>query len=203
MRKLGSQTGGSVAESAAVTLPATGRPRGPRRWTTARPLLSVLLLTYALTWVVLVPIAMESHGWLPVAVPTFAVILAAWGPAIAAALGGRGGLRAYIGRLLCWRVYPGWYVVVLVGPAAYLLAGIAIARLLGWSASPLPIDGFPPAQVALSLVLTLLLATLINTEEFAWRGLALPLLQSRCSALAAASRLEARRWSSQKPTSAA
>ena len=153
MRKLDIAPGGSVAESA-VTTPATSRPRGLRRWIAAHPLLSVLLLTFALTWVVLVPIALESHEWLPLSVPAFAVILAAWGPAIVAvvvatALGGRGGLRAYIGRLLCWRVHPGWYVVVLFGPAAYLLAGIAIARTLGWSASPLPIDGFPPAQVAL------------------------------------------------------
>ena len=190
MRKLGLPTGGGLVASGTVTVPATPRPRGLRQWIAAHPLLSVVLLTYALTWAVLVPIALESHGWLPLSVPAFAVILAAWGPAIAAvvvslSLGGRSGLRAYIGRLLCWRVHPGWYVVVLLGPAAYLLAGVAIARVLGWSASPLPIDGFPPAQVALSLVLMLLLAALINTEEFAWRGLALPLLQRRSNALVA------------------
>jgi membrane protease YdiL (CAAX protease family) len=119
-----------------------------------------------------------------------AVLVAAWGPLIAAvivvaSLGGRRGVRAYFGRLLIWRVHPGWYALVLVGPAGYVLAGIGVARGLGISDSPLPIAGYSPTQVALSLVLTLLLAVLINTEEFAWRGLALPLLQQRNPALVA------------------
>src|SRR5947209_1644177 len=83
-------------------------------------LLAVVLLTCALTWVVLVPIALESHGWLPFSVPSLAVLVAAWGPLIAAvivvaSLGGRRGVRAYFGRLLIWRVHPAWYALVLVG----------------------------------------------------------------------------------------
>jgi hypothetical protein len=91
--------------------------RGPWRWVTAHPLLAVVLLTYALTWIVLVPIALESHGWLPFSVPSLAVLVAAWGPLIAAvivvaSLGGRRGVRAYFGRLLIWLVpaycAPAW-----------------------------------------------------------------------------------------------
>ena len=163
---------------------------GPRGWIAAHPVLAVVLLTHALTWAVLVPLALESHGWLPVSVPALAALGVAWGPAIAAlvvvaALGGRGGVRAYVKRLVLWRVHPGWYGLVLVGPAAYLLAGVGLAHLLGWSTSPLPAAAFPPTQVALGFLLTLLVAMVINTEEFAWRGVALPLLQRRHSALLA------------------
>jgi membrane protease YdiL (CAAX protease family) len=163
---------------------------GPRRWIAAHPFLAVVLLTYALTWAVLVPLALESHGWLPVSVPALATLGVAWGPAIAAvvvvaALGGRRGVRAYLKRLLRWRVHPGWYALALFGPAAYILAGVGLARLLSWSSSPLPAAAYPPAQVALGFVLTLLVAMVINTEEFAWRGVALPLLQRHPSALVA------------------
>jgi membrane protease YdiL (CAAX protease family) len=139
---------------------------------------------------VLVPIALESHGWFAFSVPAPAVLAAAWGPAMAAlvvtaAAGGRKGVRAYASQLLRWRVHPGWYVVALFGPAAYLLAGVGLARLLGWSTSPLPAAAYPPAQVALGFAVTLLVGALINTEEFAWRGMALPALQRRHSALVA------------------
>ena len=163
---------------------------GPRRWIAAHPFLAVVLLTHGLTWAVLVPLALESHGRLLVSVPALATLGVAWGPAIAAlvvvaALAGRGGVRAYSQRLLLWRVHPGWYGLVLVGPAAYILAGVGLAHLLGWSASSLPAAAFPPTQVAPGFLLTLLVALVINTEEFAWRGVALPVLQRRHSALLA------------------
>lgn len=154
------------------------------------PLLAVVVLTYASTWAVLVPIALESHGWFAFSVPAAAVVAAAWGPAVAAlivaaAAGGGHGVRAYANQLLRWRVHPGWYIVALLGPAAYLLAGVGLARLLGSSTSPLPAEGYPPLRVGLGFLATLLVATLINTEEFAWRGVALPALQRRHQALGA------------------
>jgi membrane protease YdiL (CAAX protease family) len=169
-------------------------PRSPRRtvrdWLVQHPLTAVVLLTYALTWVVLVPIALESHGWLPFSIPPLAVLGAAWGPLLAAvavvtAAGGRSALRAYFARLLIWRVQPSWYLLVLLGPAVYIVAGVAIARLTGLSDAPLPIAPYSPTQVAISFVATLLLAVAINTEEFAWRGVALRLMQQRHGALTA------------------
>ena len=95
-------------------------PDDLRRRIAAHPLLSVVLLTYALTWVVLVPIMFESRGWLPFSVPAIGVIAAAWAPllgakAVAISVGGPRALGAHFGRFLIWRIRPFWYSLVLLG----------------------------------------------------------------------------------------
>jgi membrane protease YdiL (CAAX protease family) len=100
---------------------------------------------------------------------------------LTARAGGRGAVRVLLGRLGIWRVgWTWWGVAALLQPALLILCGLAYNGL----------GGQPPVTpVAVELVsfivnaVFLLLATL--GEEIGWRGVALPALQQRHSALVA------------------
>jgi len=165
---------------------ALGSPLGPRH------LLAFLLGTFAITWgagalYFLAPETVEA--WLGdargVGHPLFRI--AVYGPAIAAfavvaAARGRAGLGAFARRLLHWRVHPGWYAAVLLGLPASLLAARAVALARGAELGPWP-------DAAWTALLGGALLDLVRdpgpVEEIGWRGLALPLLQQRMSALSA------------------
>ncbi len=160
-----------------------------------RPLLAFFGLAYGLSWAVWVPTAVASQrGLLADRVPLL-ILPGAFGPFLAAllvtALGqGRIGVRAWLGRLLRWRVGLHWYGVALLGPFALAFAALGLARLLGLSSVP-PTGGAPiglPDLPWYALVPLLVVGTLLGgplPEEPGWRGYALPLLQARWSALAA------------------
>ena len=148
------------------------------------PLVTFFLLVFILTWVVWVPRASgaplgvlgQAWTW----IPAIAALLAA------ALTGGRGALRELGSRLVRWRVGWQWYVVVILGPAAFSLAVAGIYALFGGSWA----EAAPPAILAGPLLLLpLFLAILTLTdglgEELAWRGFALPRLLTRYNALVA------------------
>jgi uncharacterized protein len=148
------------------------------------PLVTFFLLVFILAWVVWVP---RATG-----VPLGAVGQAwTWAPAIAALLaaaltGGGGALRELGSRLVRWRVGWQWYLVVILGPAAFSLAVAGLYMLLGGSWA----EAAPPALLEgplLFLPLFLLILTLTDGlgEELAWRGFALPRMLTRYNALVA------------------
>src|SRR5215204_5947572 len=148
------------------------------------PLVTFFLLVFIITWVVWVPrasgapLGVVGQAW-------------TWAPAIAALLaaaltGGRGALRELGSRLVRWRVGWQWYLVVILGPAAFSLAVAVVYALLGGSWA----EAAPPALLEgplLFLPLFLLILTLTDGlgEELAWRGFALPRLLTRYNALVA------------------
>src|SRR5215212_8371818 len=148
------------------------------------PLVTFFLLVFILTWVVWVPRASGAHlgvvGQAWTWIPAIAALLAA------ALTGGRGALRELGSRLVRWRVGWQWYVVVILGPAAFSLAVAGIYALFGGSWA----EAAPPAilvgpLVVLPLFLVILTLTDGLGEELAWRGFALPRLLTRYNALAA------------------
>lgn len=143
----------------------------------ALPLFAVL--TFSITWglvgfYILFPEQAASRfGEISGSHPVF--FLATWGPAIAAfilvlAYGGLAGLRAFLSRLMRWRVSPAWVVFVLIGLPLVFVAGSLIKG--GPVLAPLPPEGAGPVIAAL-----ILMAFLGPVEEFGWRGFAQPLLQ--------------------------
>ena len=147
------------------------------------PLVTFFLLVYGIAWVVWVPraagapLGVVGQAW-------------TWAPAIAALLaaaltGGRAALRELGARLVRWRVGWQWYLVVILGPAAFSLVVAGVYVLLGgsWAAAA------PPSLREGPLVLPLFLVILTLTdglgEELAWRGFALPRLLTRHNALVA------------------
>ena len=147
-------------------------------------LVTFFLLVFILTWVVWVPrasgapLGLVGQAW-------------TWAPAIAALLaavltGGRDTLRELGSRLVRWRVGWQWYLVVILGPAAFSVAVAGIYTLFGGSWA----EAVPPAILQgqlLFLPLFLMILTLTDGlgEELAWRGFALPRLLTHHNALVA------------------
>jgi uncharacterized protein len=152
------------------------------------PLATFLLLAFGLTWLVWVPRAMASQGLLATDLPLVVGQAWSWGPAAAALLaaaitGGRAAVRELGARLVRWRVGWPWYVVVLIGPAAFSVAVAGAYAALGGSwVVPRAFVGNILGLVPFFLVLAL---TDGLGEEAGWRGYALPRLLARHGALAA------------------
>src|SRR5215208_6776678 len=143
------------------------------------PLVTFFLLVFIITWVVWVPrasgapLGVVGQAW-------------TWAPAIAALLaaaltGGRGALRELGSRLVRWQ----WYLVVILGPAAFSLAVAGVYTLLGGSWAEAPPALLEGPLLLLPLFLLILTLTDGLGEELAWRGFALPRLLPRYTALVA------------------
>lgn len=148
------------------------------------PLLSMYIIMFVVAWSVMIPQAMYSQGLLSAPLPEAIEILTGWVPGIAAVMvtgviAGRTGIRELLGRFLIWRVGLGWYIVSVFLLAALILGGIGIHVLSGGLMPAIPAAESPLWQVGLVFVVFVLLGFLINTEEIAWRGFALPRLQAR------------------------
>jgi membrane protease YdiL (CAAX protease family) len=148
------------------------------------PLTTFFVLAFGITWVVWVPRAVGAQLGVVGQVSTWAPVIAAL---LAAALtGGRDAVKELGARLVRWRVGWQWYLVVILGPAAFSLAVAGVYTLFGgsWSAAaPLALREGP--LVLLPLFLLLLTFTDGLGEELAWRGFALPRLLTRYNAFVA------------------
>lgn len=156
-----------------------------------RPLLSMYLIMFALAWSIMIPQSLYSQGILSAPFPAFLEILTGWAPGIAAVIvsavvAGRAGVRDLLGRFLIWRVGVQWYLTGLFLLAFLILGGIGLHVASGGEMPLIPAAGAPAWDIALTFVLFVVLGFLINTEEVAWRGFALPRLQVRYGALLAA-----------------
>jgi uncharacterized protein len=153
------------------------------------PLACFVVLAYAISWAWMFPfvaagdVVRKGVGW-----PThFPALL---GPAIAALVvtalvWGRAGVRDLLARMARWRMPLRWWAATL-SPVAFL--GVALAVALAAGKLPRGSDfGRYSGLSAIGLVPVWVIAILITFgEEAGWRGFALPLLQRRHSALAAA-----------------
>jgi membrane protease YdiL (CAAX protease family) len=155
------------------------------------PLTTFFLLAFGITWVVWVPRAAATQGLLSTNLPIVVGQVWTWAPAIAALLaaaltGRRDAVRDLGARLVRWRVGWQWYLVVILGPAAFSLAIAGIYALLGGSwAAAAPAALREGSLMMLPLFLVILTLTDGLGEELGWRGFALPRLLTRYNALVA------------------
>jgi uncharacterized protein len=154
------------------------------------PLPAMYTLLFLLSWPGLILEALYSQGRIAAQPPLIVMLLSGWGPGIAAVvvsaiLAGRKGAGTLLRRFLVWRVGLQWYAVAFFLMAAVILGGIGLSVLFGSAVPSIPALGVSPLQVLLAFVVTVLFGILINTEEIAWRGFALPRLQVQYGALAA------------------
>ncbi len=157
------------------------------------PLVSFFLLAFGLTWIFMITDALGSHDILHFRLPLPLMIVMGYMPTLAAvivtrATKGKEGVRALFRKLLVARVGFRWYAFAIFALAGMYIAAILLYNLTG--ASPvLPIlsDKTPPHSSLLELVpqiaLLFVIVGIVNGEELAWRGFALPRLQVKYNAL--------------------
>ena len=173
-----------------ITTNLTSPETGLRSFVRRHQLISMYILMFVLAWSVMIPQALYSQGLLSAPVPAFLEILTGWAPASAAVVvtamvAGRTGVRDLFKRFLIWRVGVRWYLLAFFLLALLILGGIGLYVLFGGTAPGIPAVGAPFWQIGLAFLLFVTLGFLINTEEIAWRGFALPRLQNRYHVLVA------------------
>jgi membrane protease YdiL (CAAX protease family) len=179
-----------------TTLPSTRLTSTAPLTSTLRryPLAAFFTLAYLGSWIVWLPMLLAGNNLLlpasavPPGLKFLLTVLAPFaGPTLAAfvmtaALDGRAGLRALLGRYVQWRFSLPWYLVALAGPPLALMVSVAI-RYGAAALPPLGEQGMEiGAAYAITLVVNLLIGGILG-EEPGWRGFALPRLQARFGAL--------------------
>jgi uncharacterized protein len=172
--------------STAISPPESGLRAFVRRY----PVTSVSILTLLFAWPAMIWEALYSRGLVSTQSPIILSLLIGWVPGLAAVvvtaiLAGRAGVRELLRRFLIWRVGIRWYLVGFFLLAVIILGGIGLHVLFGGAMPAIPATGSAWWEVALSFVLLIVVGSLLNTEELAWRGFVLPKLQTKYGALAA------------------
>jgi membrane protease YdiL (CAAX protease family) len=150
------------------------------------------VLTYALSWLIWIPLDLAHLEIGPLVIPegtsTLIRLLGVLMPAVAAMLlsaraGGRRELGSMLSRLRIWRVGLRWWAAALLVQPMILIASGLLANLIAGN----DVVPFVPFDSLGTLIVTgvfLLLAVL--GEEIGWHGVALPALQQRMSIVRAA-----------------
>ncbi len=157
------------------------------------PLPAFFLLAFGLTWIFMIADALGSHEVLPFRLPLPLMIVMGYMPTLAAVIvtgrtKGKTGVRALLGKLLIARVGLRWYAVAIFGLTMIYIGTIALYNAMGFApALSYLSEKTPPFSSPLDLIpriiLLFLIVGIINGEELAWRGFALPRLQAKYSAL--------------------
>lgn len=159
--------------------------------TRRHPLVVYLVVTFAASYAVGIPLALRAQGMIAADVPGWLHYLYAFGPLcgafVATALAsGNAGVAELIGRMFRWRIGPVWLAVSLASPfGLYAVAAVVMRALDGrWPDVSLLGDLNFLGQIGL-WIFPLWIVTYGYGEETGWRGFVLPRLQTRYSALAA------------------
>jgi uncharacterized protein len=173
-----------------TTVPAVSIRSAVHSWIKHHPIIAMVVLMYLLGWPKLVAEATDSYGLTHLQLSPWLDILTGWAPAIAAftitaLVQGKQGVHELRRKTFRWRVGARWYGVALFGSAAIILSGTGGYALLTGQWATLPIVQVPDFKAAAMFGVMFLLYAVVNTEEIAWRGFALPRLQSRYGALSA------------------
>lgn len=153
-------------------------------------LLVMYIILFLLAWPGLIWEVLFSQGIVPAQSPVYVSLFTGWAPGIAAVVVtaivlGRAGVKDLLRRLLVWKVGVQWYAVAFFLLAAVILGGIGMQVLFGGKVPVIPAKEASALNVTLSFVIMIAFGFIINTEEIAWRGFALPRLQSKYGPLLA------------------
>ena len=160
-------------------------------WIRQAPLTAYLVITYAISWAIAIPLAARALGVLTLPLPFAIHYLIPFGPMIAAIIvtrvsEGPDGLRALFARMTRWRVGAGWILFSILAPIVAFAAAAVVAPMFGAPRTDfrqLGVVNFLP-YLGIGAWLLWLLSYGIG-EETGWRGFALPRLQATRSALTA------------------
>ena len=154
-------------------------------WIARHPLLTMYLIMFGVEFFDAALYILNARGLISFKVPDgLAFILSILHPLVAAsvatyALSGGRGLRELFGRFLIGRVSVWWYVFIFAFYAVDMLAGNALNVAFGGVKSVIPVAGDPLWAIPIKFALFLGFGVVTNTEEIAWRGVALPYLKAK------------------------
>jgi membrane protease YdiL (CAAX protease family) len=140
------------------------------------------VLTFILSWLVWIPLALSHFGiafHIPESISAVVRLLGVLMPAVAALLlsafsGQKGQARRVLARLGLWRVgWKWWGAAALVFPL-FLVLSAWLCNLLGWG----KLAFVPQAPAGLIVNIIFLLIAVLG-EEIGWHGVALPALQQK------------------------
>lgn len=141
-----------------------------------------LLLAFAITWVLVAPVAASHQGWISFNVGESWHWLGALGPLGAAWWVGRttGGLNELRRGLTRWRVSP-WFYLAALSPALFMVPAALWVRVADGVWPDLGTLGSSTRLGSGGWVMALLVPAVAYGigEEVGWRGFALPRLQGR------------------------
>lgn len=138
------------------------------------------ILLFLVSWIGTVPMILASYG-MPIPGPLRVLqLMMLFGPAIAAFFaawknGGRPAMKDLLRAWLRWRNNPALYAAVLAGPAAIFALSLIVSNAAGFTSATFP----SITKFLSSFGSTFCVYLVLNTEEIAWRGYALPRLQAR------------------------
>jgi membrane protease YdiL (CAAX protease family) len=149
------------------------------------------LLAFAISWAIMIPLALSAQGIIEAKVPLQLHYLTAYGPMLAALLvtgvADRGpGLRSLGASMIKWRVGASWFVVAALSPAILFAVGALAGRI--WTGAWPALRDLGQVNFLPYLGLWALPFWIVTSgfgEEVGWRGYALPRLQRGRTALSA------------------
>jgi len=168
-----------------IAIPQAEKAAAQAGWIARHPLLTMYLIMFGVEFTNATLHILYARGVIAFKTPdSVMLIMSILHPAVAAAvvtvaISGRNGLRELFSRFLIWRVSGWWYLFIFAFYAIDMLAGNSLNAAFGGAKSVLPVAGDPLWAIPIKFGLFLLFGLLTNTEEIAWRGVALPLLKSR------------------------
>lgn len=152
----------------------------------------LFLLVLGLTWPFMIVDVLGSHGVLQFRVPVVLWLVMGYMPTLAAVIvtrltQGKEGVRALFRKFLIARVGFRWYAFAIFGLAAATIVAVILGNQFGATTNnPLinaEIAAAGPVAIILNASLMFIIRGILNGEEFAWRGAALPRLQAKYNAL--------------------
>jgi membrane protease YdiL (CAAX protease family) len=173
-----------------VSSVVTTNENGFKAFVKHNQLLVMYVAMFVLAWPGLIWEVLYSQGIASSQSPVYVSIFTGWAPGIAAVtvtavVAGKKGVKDLLRRFLVWKVGMQWYAVAFFLLAAVILGGIGMQVLFGGTVPAIPAKEASAFNIALSFLILIAFGFLINTEEIAWRGFALPRLQSKYGPLLA------------------
>lgn len=155
-------------------------------WLTRHPLASYFILTYAISWSIAVPLALQAQGIIETHLSPALHYVTMFGPALAALCmigllsDTLSGTRARARRSRRWK----WWTIGFTSPLAMFAAAQVVGRLAGQPTPTWTTLGHVNFLPDLGLFAWCLWFACGTGEEIGWRGFLLPRLQRRHSPLA-------------------
>ena len=164
-----------------------------KAWLGARPVIAFVILAYAISWSLWLPLLAARQGWVSWSASTYLHLWGGLGPAAAALIvtgvvDGRAGIAGLVRAIGALHGRLGWLGLAVLYPLTVFAAAVVVARVVEGDWPDLTRFGASVEYPMLPLAAYWLaiLAFYGYGEEFGWRGLAQPRLQRRHSALTAA-----------------